>query len=1047
MKKSIVSKVVVFVFSVIFSLSANISSASQTTSLPLLTGQGIYFYTQNKLDKSLSIWNKIISIDPSNEVALNYIEKIKASKNRKFLVTTESIEESSKRPVSCDLKSIETKQNIDAAFTFFELGNFDESVGKWRKIIDLYPNNTNYISCLALTLFKQGKFDQSLSQWEKILTIDPENTQAIAYGKLLSESSYNELRRLSSTVKLPAKKSDKESSAKKIAPFVYRGFETTIHFDTYTKNRTLHDESTVHVGETLKIKNTLYDKPLNLSVANDLWRSHGDTIPGVGTWEHNNYELFYRPRLHSLEYFGDQLQIRVGDISSNLWLNENPDRYIYPGVDYRGINVILKTKKLRTKVLWGFIPFFESRKTVNGARRKAVFNRIVESGDNISFSRNYIYPREILAVDMQYKVHPRYVVGGFFSHSDDHSALHKISTLFPLSENYIVGFNQSITIFPGPRVGKTVPYPTLNKKEPIANVKKVFSYLKQNLRWYVYHEFDYSWLVSKVDKTVAIYSDEGGSSKNLHLNDFATYLRSDISLPKLYSELIYERVQPDFRNLGGFTYAQTVTYDREYLKSLTYYYPKDNLNFSLNVSKLLSDLDDDRLVPKKDWRTAKFNMRWLPGGLLPDISFDAITENYKNSSMDINYASKDWWLNSYSLGLYKNILDWDVHGIYKLTVHDDDRNNFNQIYNNFFSVELFKTLVPGIDFSFGNFFTNVDVNRPVPYYGFDRDCNHTDLTFDFSLWDTASLSLFYSYLHDVDNFQEVGNEQKKSKTHSMSATFGWPIYFKDCLNHQVDIYPYVTCLVNDSNRRKFDNTIIEPSLKIKYKFNKKNYFQIQSSYRHDTGFEDEFKFYSYFTFALEKDRNYKSDTSRLAKLKKYISRKRKYTIGYNDRLSIELVNKTNKKTIHEQSFTVSKKGFISPKDCDPLFVVGMTQEEIETVLSKKYADKNIEVHVASFGEMNDKITITGEVSKPGIYPITGDLTVFEAIILAGGINNTRANKRKIKIVRPSTNEVFFMDLNRYVTNKDARQNIRLQSGDIISVPSNPIGFLTKLFRK
>ncbi len=1046
MKKSILLKAVLVVFCALFYLSGTISVASETASLPLLTGQGMYLYSQNKLDKSLTVWNKIISIDPSNKTAIEYIEKISVGKNRKFLVTTESLEELNKRPTSYDSKLIETKQNEDAAFEYFEKANFDEAVGKWRKIIELYPKNTNYLSYLALTLFRQGKFDQSLSQWEKVLLIDPENTQAIAYIKILSNSSYNELRKIESTIRLPERKS-KEASIDRVAPFEYRGFEATIRFDGYFKNRTIIDESTVHLGETLKIKNSLYGKPLNLSVSNDLWRSHGDTISGVGTWGPEDYELFYRPRLHSLEYFGDKLQILVGDISSNFVLSENSNRHIYPGVDYRGINVILKTEKLRTKVLWGFIPFFEPRKTVNGAPRTAIFNRIVDSNDDILFSRNYIHPREILAVDMQYEFHPRYVVGAFFSHSDDHSELHKISRLFPLSENYIVGFNQSITLFPGPTVRKEIIFPTLEKKEPIANVKKVFSFLKQNFRWYLYHEFNYSWLFSKVDKTVPIYSDDGNLSKNINLNGFATYVRSDMTLPRFYSELIYERIEPNFRNLGGFTYAQTVTYDREYLKSLTYFYPKDNLNFSLNMSKLLSDLENDRLIPKKDWKTAKFNMKWLPGGILPDISFDVVTENYKNSSMLVEHASRDWWLNSYSVGLYKNILDWDIHSIYKLTVHDDDENNFNQIYNNFFSVELFKTLSPGVDFSFGNFFTNVNVNRPVPYYGFDRDYNHTDVTFDFSLWDTASLSLFYSYLHDMDNFQEVGNENRKSRTHSMSATFGWPIYIRDFLDHQLDIYPYITCLVNDSNRRKFDNTIIEPSLKIKYKFNTKNYFQIQSSYRHDTGFEDEFKFYSYFTFALDKDSKYKSDANRLAKLKKYINRKRRYTVGYNDQLSVELINKTDKKTIQEQTFTVNKNGTITPKDCDPLFVIGMTQEEIETVLSKKYADKNIEIHVSSFGAMNDKITVTGEVSKPGIYPITGDLTVFEAIILAGGINNTRADKKKIKITRSSTHEVFYMDLNKYVTNKNIKQNIQLQSGDIISIPKNTIASFTKLFRK
>jgi polysaccharide export outer membrane protein len=82
-----------------------------------------------------------------------------------------------------------------------------------------------------------------------------------------------------------------------------------------------------------------------------------------------------------------------------------------------------------------------------------------------------------------------------------------------------------------------------------------------------------------------------------------------------------------------------------------------------------------------------------------------------------------------------------------------------------------------------------------------------------------------------------------------------------------------------------------------------------------------------------------------------------------------------------------------------------------------------------------KVSVLGRVVKPGVYPITGNTTVVEAISMAGGFTEW-ANKRKITVI---TNEgakkkKIRINYNKIISGKDPSQNIILQRGDTIVVP-------------
>jgi polysaccharide export outer membrane protein len=82
-----------------------------------------------------------------------------------------------------------------------------------------------------------------------------------------------------------------------------------------------------------------------------------------------------------------------------------------------------------------------------------------------------------------------------------------------------------------------------------------------------------------------------------------------------------------------------------------------------------------------------------------------------------------------------------------------------------------------------------------------------------------------------------------------------------------------------------------------------------------------------------------------------------------------------------------------------------------------------------------RISVLGRVRNPGVYPITGNTTLAEAIALAGGFTEW-ADKSDITVVSNNGGEKRQVVINykKIASGKDLSQNIVLKRGDIIIVP-------------
>jgi len=114
---------------------------------------------------------------------------------------------------------------------------------------------------------------------------------------------------------------------------------------------------------------------------------------------------------------------------------------------------------------------------------------------------------------------------------------------------------------------------------------------------------------------------------------------------------------------------------------------------------------------------------------------------------------------------------------------------------------------------------------------------------------------------------------------------------------------------------------------------------------------------------------------------------------------------------------------------------GLTPEQLGASLTKSLSkfinDPQVIVQVQMV--RSKKYYISGEISRPGAYPLPVAIRAFDAITLAGGFKDF-ANKKNIIIIRDNGAKRFKFNYNDIVKGEKLDQNILLQDGDQIIVP-------------
>ena len=108
-----------------------------------------------------------------------------------------------------------------------------------------------------------------------------------------------------------------------------------------------------------------------------------------------------------------------------------------------------------------------------------------------------------------------------------------------------------------------------------------------------------------------------------------------------------------------------------------------------------------------------------------------------------------------------------------------------------------------------------------------------------------------------------------------------------------------------------------------------------------------------------------------------------YKITPNDLLEVEVFGVTELK----RTVRVNSTGHIALPLIGMVLVAGLTPADAEALLALQYGSKylqdpQISIFIKEF--TTQRITLDGALVKPGIYPLTGQITLLRALALAGG---------------------------------------------------------------
>lgn len=152
-------------------------------------------------------------------------------------------------------------------------------------------------------------------------------------------------------------------------------------------------------------------------------------------------------------------------------------------------------------------------------------------------------------------------------------------------------------------------------------------------------------------------------------------------------------------------------------------------------------------------------------------------------------------------------------------------------------------------------------------------------------------------------------------------------------------------------------------------------------------------------------------------------------------LSFPLSPELNQKVI------VQPDGFISLPTAGNIYVEGLTVPGVVETVKKAYAgtlqDPIVDVDLADFQKAF--FTVLGQVGKPGQYDLRHDITVTQAVAVAGGFAPTA--KTQVFLYRAiSSNwaEVRELKINDILKGKNISEDVHLRTGDMIFVPERAI---------
>jgi polysaccharide biosynthesis/export protein len=135
----------------------------------------------------------------------------------------------------------------------------------------------------------------------------------------------------------------------------------------------------------------------------------------------------------------------------------------------------------------------------------------------------------------------------------------------------------------------------------------------------------------------------------------------------------------------------------------------------------------------------------------------------------------------------------------------------------------------------------------------------------------------------------------------------------------------------------------------------------------------------------------------------------------------------------DQTATVQPDGYIALKGANQLPVEGMTVPQLEAAVARAYVgvlhDPQVTVVLQDFDK--PYFIVGGEVNHPAKYELRSDISVTEAVAIAGGLTS-RAKHSQIVLFRPVADDLVeshLLDVKAMMKSRTLAEDMHLKPGD------------------
>src|SRR5579862_2625973 len=143
-----------------------------------------------------------------------------------------------------------------------------------------------------------------------------------------------------------------------------------------------------------------------------------------------------------------------------------------------------------------------------------------------------------------------------------------------------------------------------------------------------------------------------------------------------------------------------------------------------------------------------------------------------------------------------------------------------------------------------------------------------------------------------------------------------------------------------------------------------------------------------------------------------------------------------------QTVVVQPDGYISLREVGTITAEGQTVPELERTIVAAYSrilhDAVVSISLKDFDRPH--VIVGGQVAKPGQYELRSDITVSQALQLAGGFTE-EAKHSQVILFRPVSKDMVeakLIDVKKMMKSRNVNEDIHVQNGDTIFVPQNAI---------